>query len=95
MRPCGRRQTHLKTRPQHDVHEEGPTEVRIRPNDVKEVAFGLGQGLQGHGPAAAAQQGLDEADRQRREHRRLLRVLADEVEHQLVGETHEDLAAGA
>ena len=54
----------------------------------------IGQGFEDDGAAAAPQQRLDEADRQRREHRRLLGVLAGEIEDQFAGEPHQELAAG-
>ena len=57
---------------------------------VDQVPLGLRQRFERHGPAAAAEERLDERQRQERLDPRLERVLADEVEDELVGEPGED-----
>ena len=69
-----------------DRDEELLAELGEGADLVEQVALGLGQGLEGDGPAAAPEERLHEAQRQERLHGRLRRVLADEVEHDLVGE---------
>ena len=59
---------------------------------VQQVPLGLGQRFERDGPAAAAEEGLDDRQRQERLDARLERVLADEVEDDLVGEPGEDRA---
>ena len=62
-----------------------------RPDRVEQAPLGLGQRLQGHGPAAAPEERHDHLERQERPDRRLGRVLAHEVEDELVGERGQDL----
>ena len=80
--------------PTSDRDEELLAELGEGADLVDQGALGLGQGLEGDGPAAAAEERLHQAQGQERLHGRLDRVLADEVEHDLVGEAGDELGAG-
>ena len=79
--------------PRQHVDDELLAELGEGANLVEKLTLGLGEVLQDHGAAGPAEERLDEAQGERRGHRGLDRVLAHEVEDDLVGEPHQQLPA--
>ena len=69
----------------------GGTGRRYEPD--REGYVGLSKSLEDHGTAGPAEERLHEAQRERRLNRGLNGVLADEVEDDLIGKPHQQLAA--
>ena len=79
--------------PRQHIDDELLAELGEGTNLVEQAALGLGEVLQDHGPAGPAEERLHEGQRQRRLHRRLDGVLTNEVEDNLIGKPHQQLAA--
>ena len=81
-----------------DVRITGIMFWRIAGEDahlIDEVAFRLGQRLQGDGPAGASEERLEVAQGQERGYGRLAGLVREEIEDRLVGEPADDPAAEA
>src|SRR5271157_3990306 len=79
--------------PRQHVDDELLAELGEDTNLVEQAALGLGEVLEDHGAAGPAEERLHERQRQRRLHRRLDGVLTYEVEDNLIGKPHQQLAA--
>ena len=76
-----------------DGHEEQLAKTSKDADLVEQIAFGLGQRLQGNGPAAAAQEGLDDIEVHVGDADRVL-AGAGQGNHGLVGELDQQQGAG-